>query len=62
LAAIGCGEAIGGETALRISAKAATDIERKDDAITDLNSIHTLADFDYLAHVFMPENAVLGHV
>jgi len=62
LAAIGCCKAEGGEPTLTISAKAAPDVKGKDDAITDLNPINGLADFDNLAQIFMPKNAVPRHV
>lgn len=62
LAAIGRCEAVGREPTLAVRAEAASDIERKDDAITDLNSIDGLADLDDLPLIFMPKNGVLRHV
>jgi hypothetical protein len=62
LTAIGRCKAVGREPAFTISAKATPDIERKDDAITDLNPINGLANFDDLAHIFMSKNAIPRHV
>ncbi len=53
--------AAGGQLMLAVPAGAAGDKRGHHDAIATANIFHRAADFDHLAHKFMPENIALAH-